>query len=150
MTCVLALSTVADLLRHLPRWRLIPKASMSKVERLSDGTAFELYASGDWLALHRRFNAAQVGFLDCLDQLMSVAKRRDAAAVATSTSPSAGQITASADETVKFHHEIQKDKIGNVSIKLGLGNGTDETWTRALRHVLLSLKILLSRVEGPA
>lgn len=103
------------------------------MERLADCTAFELYASGDWLALHRRFNAAQVGFLDCLDQLMQLAKSRDA-----SDHP----------ETVRFHHEIHKDKIGNVSIKLGLGNGTDETWTRALRHVLLSLKILLSRLEG--
>lgn len=38
-------------------------------------------------------------------------------------------------------HRIHKDKIGDVSIRLG---SSDETWTRALRHVLLDLKILLA------
>ena len=36
---------------------------------------------------------------------------------------------------------IHKDKIGDVSIRVG---SSDETWTRALRHVLLDLKILLA------
>lgn len=120
------------------RWRLIPKASLSKIERLSDNTQLELYASGDWFGLHRRFNAAQVGFLDCLDQLMHEAKARSAR--------EGGGGGGGGDE-VRFHHDVHKDKIGNVSIRLGFSSGTDETWTRALRHVLLSLKILLSRID---
>lgn len=39
------------------------------------------------------------------------------------------------------HGRVHKDKIGEVSIRLG---SSDETWTRALRHVLLDLKILLA------
>ncbi|BGP16869.1 Vacuolar protein sorting-associated protein atg6 [Rhodosporidiobolus nylandii] len=38
---------------------------------------------------------------------------------------------------------IVKDRIGDVSIKLQFGS--DEAWTRALRHLLLDLKILLGR-----
>ncbi|GAA6010335.1 hypothetical protein JCM11491_006273 [Sporobolomyces phaffii] len=40
---------------------------------------------------------------------------------------------------------IVKDKIGDVSIKCQFGS--DETWSRALRHVLLDLKILLGRAS---
>lgn len=36
---------------------------------------------------------------------------------------------------------ISKDKIGDVSVKLQFSQ--EEAWTRALRHVLLALKILL-------
>ncbi|KAG9045298.1 autophagy protein 6 [Tulasnella sp. UAMH 9824] len=36
---------------------------------------------------------------------------------------------------------VSKDRIGEASIKLQLGQ--EETWTRALRHVLLALKLLL-------
>lgn len=45
--------------------------------------------------------------------------------------------TKAADTVSRVH----KDKIGEVSIRLG---NSDETWTRALRHVLLDLKILLA------
>ncbi len=36
---------------------------------------------------------------------------------------------------------ISRDKIGDVSIKLQFNQ--EESWTRALRHVLLALKICL-------
>jgi len=36
---------------------------------------------------------------------------------------------------------IVKDKIGDVSIKLQFSQ--EEVWTKAMRHVLLALKILL-------
>ena len=36
---------------------------------------------------------------------------------------------------------IVKDKIGDVSVKLQFSQ--EDAWTRALRHVLLALKILL-------
>lgn len=36
---------------------------------------------------------------------------------------------------------IVKDKIGEVSVKLQFNQ--EEAWTRALRHVLLALKLLL-------
>lgn len=43
---------------------------------------------------------------------------------------------------------IVKDKIGDVSIKLQFG--VDEAWTRALRHVLLALKLLLKWTTSAA
>jgi len=36
---------------------------------------------------------------------------------------------------------IVKDKIGDVSVKVQFSQ--EEAWTRALRHVLLALKLLL-------
>jgi beclin 1 len=40
-----------------------------------------------------------------------------------------------------FYDRIVKDKIGDVSVKLQFSQ--EDAWTRALRHVLLALKILL-------
>lgn len=40
-----------------------------------------------------------------------------------------------------FMYRIVKDKIGEASVKLQFSQ--EEAWTRALRHVLLALKILL-------
>ena len=40
-----------------------------------------------------------------------------------------------------FDDSIVKDKIGDVSVKLQFSQ--EDAWTRALRHVLLALKILL-------
>lgn len=39
------------------------------------------------------------------------------------------------------HFRVVRDKIGDSSVKLQFNQ--EETWTRALRHVLLALKILL-------
>lgn len=39
------------------------------------------------------------------------------------------------------YSRIAKDKIGDVSVKLQFSQ--EDAWTRALRHVLLALKILL-------
>jgi beclin 1 len=66
-----------------------------------------------------------VAFVDCLRQIMAVAKRRE--------------------PTLRLPFAVSKDKIGEVSIKLQFSS--DETWTRALRHVLLTLKMLLVRIE---
>lgn len=41
---------------------------------------------------------------------------------------------------------IVKDKIGDVSIKLQFNQ--EESWTRALRHVLFALKLLLKLVTS--
>jgi len=40
-----------------------------------------------------------------------------------------------------YRSRIIKDKIGDSSVKLQFNQ--EETWTRALRHLLLALKILL-------
>ncbi|GAA5987815.1 hypothetical protein JCM10908_007226 [Rhodotorula pacifica] len=90
---------------------------------------YELYGSGDFavtrLLQNRRFDMAMVAFLECLRQLVEFVTARD--------------------PKVRVPHAVVKDRIGDVSIKLQFGS--DEAWTRALRHVLLDLKILLSRAS---
>ncbi|GAA6025956.1 hypothetical protein JCM8202_004283 [Rhodotorula sphaerocarpa] len=90
---------------------------------------YELYGSGDFavtrLLQNRRFDMAMVAFLECLRRLVEFVTARD--------------------PKIRVPHAVVKDRIGDVSIKLQFGS--DEAWTRALRHVLLDLKILLSRAS---
>jgi beclin 1 len=100
--------------------------SFSRIEQTSPSkTTHELYGSGDLhigrLLHNRRFDFAMVAFLDCLKGLIDYIK--------------------SQDPTVDFPHQIVKDKIGDVSVKLQFSQ--EDAWTRALRHVLLALKIIL-------
>lgn len=124
---VLLLSTIARKVGFVfETWRLIPMGSFSRIEKLgSDKLSYELYGSGEFhlgrILQNRRFDAAMVAFLDCLRQLMEHARSKDL--------------------SVEFPQQVSKDKIGEASIKLQLGQ--EETWTRALRHVLLALKLLL-------
>jgi len=87
--------------------------------------ALELHGSGDLhigrILHNRRFDHAMVAFLDCLRQTLEFVKTQDPA--------------------VEFPHQIVKDKIGDVSVKVQFSQ--EEAWTRALRHVLLALKLLL-------
>ncbi|KAN0060501.1 Vacuolar protein sorting-associated protein atg6 [Thecaphora frezii] len=124
----LLLSTLARKLDvRFQGWTIVPKGSFSTVHRTDgDKAVYELYGSGDWqigrLLQSRRFDHAMVGFLECLRQLASWASERD--------------------ESLRLPHTINKDRIGEASIRLQFGQ--DETWTRALRHVLWTLKVLLS------
>jgi beclin 1 len=156
------------------RYRLVPMASFSRIERIGgDKAVMELfvvvflhpsltepcslsfprhrYGSGDIafgrLFQNRRFDHAMVAFLDCLRQLMDHANQR-AGGPGVLRLPHQyvpNHITAAAIKiltVVDCLNRVHKDKIGDVSIKLQFGS--DETWTRALRHVLLNLKILLA------
>ncbi|KAI0049976.1 APG6-domain-containing protein [Auriscalpium vulgare] len=124
---LLLLYTVARKLEFtFENYRLVPMGSFSRVERTTgDKATYELYGSGDLhlgrLLHNRRFDFAMVAFLDCLKQLIDWAK--------------------SQDPSIDFPHAIAKDKIGDSSVKLQFSQ--EEAWTRALRHVLLALKILL-------
>ncbi|KAJ7647372.1 autophagy protein Apg6-domain-containing protein [Roridomyces roridus] len=107
-------------------YRLVPMGSFSRIEKTNgDKASYELYSSGNLNMLqllhNRRFDLAMVAFLECLKQVMDYVKAQD--------------------PTVEFPHQIVKDKIGDVSVKLKFNQ--DEAWTRSLRHVLLALKICL-------
>jgi len=124
---LLLLYTIARKLEFtFETYRLIPMGSFSRIEKISgDKGTYELYGSGDihlTRILHnRRFDFAMVAFLDCLRQLMHHVK--------------------GLDPTIEFPHAVVKDKIGEASIKLQFNQ--EEVWTRAMRHVLLALKLLL-------
>ncbi|KAI9510868.1 APG6-domain-containing protein [Russula earlei] len=104
-------------------YRLVPMGSFSRIEKITgDKATYELYGSGDLylgrFLYNRRFNSAMVAVLECLKQIMDWVKSQDA--------------------TVEVP---TRDKIGDSSVKLQFNQ--EESWTRALRHVLLALKILL-------
>ncbi|CAD6919461.1 unnamed protein product [Tilletia laevis] len=105
---------------------LHPKGSFSGIEKLGpDKATYELHGSGDWqvarLLQSRRFDHGMVAYLECLRQLMAFASERD--------------------PSLRLPHAVNKDRIGEACIRLQFGQ--DETWTRALRHVLLTLKVLM-------
>ncbi|CAA7261745.1 unnamed protein product [Cyclocybe aegerita] len=124
---LLLLYTIARKLDYtFENYRLVPMGSFSRIEKTTgDKANYELYGSGDLhfgrLLHNRRFDIAMVAFLDCLKHLMDYIRLQDA--------------------TVDFPHQISKDRIGDVSIKLQFNQ--EEAWTRSLRHVLLALKICL-------
>jgi len=130
---LLLLYTIARKLDYtIENFRLVPMGSFSRIEKISDKSSYELYGSGDLhlgrLLHNRRFDYAMVAFLDCLRQVIEYVKSQDSSA--------------------DFPHPIVKDKIGDVSIKLQFG--VEEAWTRALRHVLLALKLLLKWTTSAA
>ncbi|TFK54487.1 APG6-domain-containing protein [Heliocybe sulcata] len=124
---LLLMHTIARKLEFtFENYRLVPMGSFSRIERTTgDKAVYGLYGSGDLhigrLLHNRRFDFAMVAFLECLKQLIDHVK--------------------SQDPQVEFPHPIVKDKIGEASVKLQFSQ--EEAWTRALRHILLALKILL-------
>ncbi|KAG6887702.1 hypothetical protein C0995_013402 [Termitomyces sp. Mi166 len=124
---LLLLYTIARKLDYtFEHYRVVPMGSFSRIEKTTgDKTTYELYGSGDLhfgrLLHNRRFDLAMVAFLDCLKHLIDHVK--------------------SQDPSVEFPHQILKDRIGDVSVKLQFNQ--EEAWTRSLRHVLLALKICL-------
>lgn len=140
---LLLLTVVIGKLGHkLEGFELVPVGSTSKVIKLeysqsastSEGkpkkTVFELFSSGDLPLglgfLHRNFDNAMVAFLECLRQVGQHVER---------TSPG-----------LKMPYPIVKDKIGDVSIKLG-NFGQEEQWTKACKYTLTCCKFLLAHAS---
>lgn len=71
--------------------------------------------------LNRRFDHAMVAILDCLKQLITYAEERD--------------------KTLRFPYRINKDKIGDLSIRLQFNQV--ELWTKALKYMLTDMKWIL-------
>ncbi|TIB72686.1 autophagy protein 6 [Wallemia mellicola] len=115
--------------------RIIPLGSFSKIEKATltqnvlKWETLELYHPGSALSmLHtRRFDQAMITFLDMLRQLLDWISARDM--------------------TVKWPYKITKERIGDNSIRLPgqfTGDKTaDEEWTRALRGLLGTSKVLV-------
>ncbi|EJU04329.1 autophagy protein 6 [Dacryopinax primogenitus] len=106
-------------------WELHPLGSFSRISRAGKDDSYELYASTDIVVtrlLHnRRFDYAMVAFLDCLRQVVEFVKRKDS--------------------TLDFVYSINKDRIGDASVKLQFSQ--EETWTKSMRYILVVLKRLL-------
>ncbi|KAJ5291005.1 hypothetical protein N7478_000256 [Penicillium angulare] len=163
-TCLL-LATIAERLGfQFQGYRLKPLGSTSRIDKIEYPVhsgrqapteraqpkieQYDLFSSGDlplnlpWL--HRRFDSGMVAFLECLRQLGQFVESTPAPVA----SPRRGQTGATAPG-LRLPYEIQRDRIGDASIKLGF-NQNDETWTRACKYTLTCCKFLLAHASNVA
>lgn len=94
----------------------------------------ELYSSGDMplglTFMHRRFDNAMVGFLELVRQLGVFVERQ----------------TRATGTPLSLPYRIDGDKIGDVSIKLGIAQ--DDGWTKACKLTLTCCKFLLAHASN--
>ncbi|EQK98787.1 hypothetical protein G6O67_008479 [Ophiocordyceps sinensis] len=94
----------------------------------------ELYSSGDMplglTFMHRKFDNAMVAFLELVRQLGVFVQEQ--------TEPSGN--------TLSLPYRIDGDKIGDVSIKLGIAQ--DDGWTKACKLTLTCCKFLLAHASN--
>lgn len=90
----------------------------------------ELYSSGDMplglTFMHRKFDNAMVAFLELVRQLGAFVHQQ----------------TTSGGQSLTLPYKIEGDKIGDVSIKLGIAQ--DDGWTKACKLTLTCCKFLLA------
>jgi len=98
------------------------------MERIDNNSPYELFGSSDIslgrLFWYRRFDNGMVAFLMCLKEMGDFAEQKD--------------------RTFKLPHKMEKDKVGDMSIKIQFNN--EETWTKSLKYMLTNLKWLLAWV----
>ena len=145
---ILLLVVVAEKLGYKFReYKLIPVGSTSKIVKYDSrqqptgdskqkGTILELFSSGN-LSLglglfHAKIDDAMVAFLDCL---RLVGEHVEQTSFASTSGPG-----------MKMPYTIHKDKIGDVSIRLG-NFGQDEHWTKACKYALTCCKFLLAHAS---
>lgn len=115
-------------------------------------TPLDLFSSGEMaigrVLNHRRFDNGMVAFLDCLAQLGKYVERTST--IEVSPKPSLNKISATRSTPSKpvLPYTIQNDKIGDYSIKLGMGFGDAESFTRACKYILTCCKFLLAYVSN--
>ncbi|KAI8338519.1 Atg6/Beclin, partial [Chlamydoabsidia padenii] len=113
-TLLLLYKVANELKFQFQSYRLVPMGSFSNVEKV-DGdvnVAYELYGSIDY-ALNRLFLNAMMVMLNYLKQLSDYAEQKDG--------------------SIGLPYRIDKDKIGELSIRLQFNQ--DELWTKALRYM---------------
>lgn len=80
--------------------------------------------------MHRKFDNAMVAFLECMRQLGAFV---EAATVRTG-------------RPIKLPYKIEGDKIGDISIKLGIAQ--DDDWSKACKYTLTCCKFLLAHASN--
>ena len=95
----------------------------------------ELYSSGDMplglTFMHRKFDNAMVAFLELVRQLGVFVHR---------------QTSSEGQQPLSLPYRIEGDKIGDVSIKLGIAQ--DDGWTKACKLTLTCCKFLLAHASN--
>ncbi|KAL2421323.1 Vacuolar protein sorting-associated protein 30 [Exophiala dermatitidis] len=115
-------------------------------------TRLDLFSSGDMaigrLLNHRRFDAGMVAFLECLNQLGKRVERTSSIEAGTSNNQARNTSVRNLPPKRVLPYPIQGDKIGDVSIKLGVGFHQDENFTKACKHALTDCKFLLAYISN--
>ncbi|TAQ90129.1 hypothetical protein B7494_g1524 [Chlorociboria aeruginascens] len=154
---VLLLATVADRLGFkFDGYELQPMGSTSRIIRYEypspassraasqrghsrppKKTILELYSSGDMplglTFMHRKFDLAMEAFLECMQQLGNFVERESAR-------------TSDNGRGLSLPYRIEGEKIGDVSIKLGITQ--DDAWSRACKFTLTCCKFLLAHASN--
>ncbi|GJJ79040.1 beclin [Entomortierella parvispora] len=138
---LLLLHTIANKLNfEFKTYRLVPLGSYSRIDKIEgDRASYELYGSSEIaigrVFLNRRFDHAMVAFLNCLQQLGDYAEQL-------------GNNNNQQGPKLELPYKINKDRIGDASIKLQFNQG--ETWTRALKFTLTNTKWILAYASSSA
>lgn len=115
-------------------------------------TPLDLFSSGEMaigrVLNHRRFDNGMVAFLDCLSQLGRYVERNSIVDIAPKPSLNKALPLRNTPSKPVLPYNIQNDKIGDYSIKLGMGFGDAESFTRACKYVLTCCKFLLAYVSN--
>lgn len=115
-------------------------------------TPLDLFSSGEMaigrVLNHRRFDNGMVAFLDCLSQLGRYVERTSTTDIVSKPSVNKALAVRSTPSKPVLPYIIQNDKIGDYSIKLGMGFGDAESFTRACKYVLTCCKFLLAYVSN--
>jgi beclin len=161
---LLLLDTVAVRLGYAFRgYELRPMGSASRIVETAPAGAragraaakpreHELFSSADYsLSLSmfsRKFDGAMVAFLECLRQLMHYAQTTE---FVVAGREEAGEGDGGPRRRVTcpdIPYKIEKDRIGEFSIKLGGFSQEEEGWTQACKGVLICCKFLLAHASN--
>ena len=152
------LSATSSAASASPRQHTAPAAGKDPQPKI---TPLDLFSSGDLplgrMLLHRRLDAGMVAFLECLRQLGEYVHASTTSAPRSPPtnhrpsvrSPGKAHDGGGSDERgggSALPYKIHKDKIDDVSIKLG--TSTDEAWTRACKYALTCCKFLLAHASN--
>jgi len=152
---LLLLATVADKLGYkFDGYELQPMGSTSRIIRYDypsptasrsgsqrsnrppKKSILELYSSGDMplglTFMHRRFDIAMEAFLECLRQVGVFVERESR--------------NADGGRGLSLPYKIEGEKIGDVSIKLGIAQ--DDAWSKACKFTLTCCKFLLAHASN--
>jgi beclin 1 len=123
--CLLLYTISKKLNFQFSTFKILPLGSYSKIERINDKSSYELYGSNDIslgkIFWYRRFDNGMVAFLQCLNEIIHFIESKD--------------------KNFKVPYNIEKDKIGDMSIKVQFNN--EEIWTKALKYMLTNMKYIL-------
>lgn len=115
-------------------------------------TPLDLFSSGEMaigrVLNHRRFDNGMVAFLECLAQLGRHVERTSTTDITTKPALNKTLAMRSTPSKPVLPYTIVNDKIGEYSIKLGMGFGDAESFTRACKYVLTCCKFLLAYVSN--